>query len=241
MWPPPMIYDKSCLENLNVKFRGASRIERNFSQCFQDMFVLTMLNGKKGGHFLEIGSGHPFYCNNTVLLEKLFNWDGISIDKDVEITELFSKYRCSKVINSDAVKLNYEELLDFKDYHYLQIDCDPSFVSYEILLQIPFRSHRFAVITFEHDYYTDKRSGVMENSRKILQSYGYELIANDIAPDNDNSFEDWWVCPELVDEKIIESMRCLTDSPKRADDYMLGRTKSFKCNKSNSIEWHYEN
>jgi hypothetical protein len=223
MWHQPMIYDKSCLKNLNARFRGASNIKRNFSQCFQDMFVLTMLDGKEGGHFLEIGCGHPFYCNNTVLLEKLFKWDGISIDKNAEITDLFSQYRCSKVINADATKLKYEELLDFPDYDYLQIDCEPSIVSYEILSHIPFRNHRFAVITFEHDFYTDKNSGVMENSRKILQSYGYELIANDISPDNDNSFEDWWVHPKLVNRKTIESMSCLTDSPKRADDYMLGR------------------
>jgi hypothetical protein len=240
MWPQPMIYDKSCLINLNARFRGVSKIKRNFSQCFQDMFVLTMLQGKNGGHFLEIGCGHPFYCNNTVLLEKLFNWNGISIDKNAEIIELFSQYRCSKVINADATKLNYEELLDLPEYDYLQIDCDPSIVSYEILLQIPFRTHRFAVITFEHDFYTDKSSGVRENSRKILLSYDYELIANDISPDNDNSFEDWWVCPKLVNGRIIESMRCLTESPKRADDYMLGRVKSLNSNKSNSIKLPYE-
>jgi hypothetical protein len=191
LWPQPIFYTKSNFKDLKVKFNGSLEIARNFSQCYQDMFVLTMLNGKRRGHFLEIGCGHPFYCNNTVLLEKLFKWSGISIDINAEITEIFGRYRCSMVINSDATKLNYDALLDFTDYDYLQLDCEPSSFSYEILLKIPFRTHRFAVITFFHDFYTDKTSGVMENSRNYLQSLGYELIANNIGPDREKSFEDW--------------------------------------------------
>ena len=34
----------------------------------QDMFVLTVLNGKTNGTYLEIGSGDPFIGSNTALL-----------------------------------------------------------------------------------------------------------------------------------------------------------------------------
>lgn len=223
IWKEPILYTYSCYETLKVKFTGASTIKRNFSQCYQDMFVLTMLDGKKLGQFLEIGCGSPFYCNNTVLLETLFGWEGISIDVNKEITDAFTKYRSSRVINSDATTINYKKLLKEKDYDYLQIDCDPAIISYRVLTRIPFESHRFAVITFEHDFYADEKSGVRENSRKYLYSLGYELVVNNISLDESSSFEDWWVHPELVKNEIIINMRCLSDIAKKADDYMLGK------------------
>ena len=39
-------------------------------QAQQDKFVLNVLNEKKNGYFLEIGSNHPININNTYLLEK---------------------------------------------------------------------------------------------------------------------------------------------------------------------------
>jgi hypothetical protein len=51
------------------------------------------------------------------------------------------------------------------------------------------------------------------------------LVANDIAPDSENnSFEDWWVCPELISGEVLKLMKCLTDVPKRADFYMLKKS-----------------
>ena len=38
---------------LNVKFIGSDKIEQNFSESYQDMFILTMLNGKKNGTYLD--------------------------------------------------------------------------------------------------------------------------------------------------------------------------------------------
>lgn len=39
-------------------------------QALQDEFVLTVLNNKKNGYFLEIGSYDPIIINNTYILEK---------------------------------------------------------------------------------------------------------------------------------------------------------------------------
>ena len=44
---------------------------RNFNgEAHQDKFVVNMLNGKKNGFFVEIGSYDPIYANNTYILEK---------------------------------------------------------------------------------------------------------------------------------------------------------------------------
>jgi tetratricopeptide (TPR) repeat protein len=213
----PILYDASQYERLRIKFKGASEIKRNYSQVFQDMFVLTMLDGKRNGKYLEIGCGDPFYGNNTALLEEQFGWDGISIDLN---TDKFSKERKGTIITGDATKVDYQSILE-GDYDYLQIDTDPAEVSLKVLLAIPFESHKFAVITFEHDNYADEKSGIRERSRQYLRSHGYILVVPDIAPDKFNSYEDWWVHRELVDEKIIEKMMDYSASVKRGDDYML--------------------
>ena len=51
-------------------------------QAHQDKFILNILNHKKNGFFLEIGSYHPKFINNTYLLEKEYNWKGIMVEYD---------------------------------------------------------------------------------------------------------------------------------------------------------------
>jgi len=223
LWKKPIVYNDTYYEHLKIKFPGSNKIDKNYSQCYQDMFVLTMLNGKRDGKFLEIGSADPFYGNNTMLLEKQFEWTGISIDINKELTDKFAKHRVSKVICGDATKIDYDNILDKGDYDYLQIDCDPAITTYNVLLKIPFHNHRFAVITFEHDHYADEKADTRNKSRKYLESIGYELVVANVAPDNYNSYEDWWVHLDLVDRSIIEKMKNISDKPKRADKYMFAR------------------
>lgn len=224
LWRASLTYNDSNYEHLKIKFPGAENIEKNYSQCYQDMFVLTMLNGKTNGKYLEIGCADPFVTNNTVLLEKSFGWTGFSIDFEQSEINKYADVRNTKAICADARKINYQELLkDEKDFDYLQVDCDPAIATYNVLLKIPFETHKFAVITFEHDHYFEEKSDVRKKSRKYLESHGYELVAADIAPDNYCSHEDWWVHPDLVDKNIIEKMKNISSKPKRGDKYMLGR------------------
>ena len=222
-WKNPIPYDDSLYEYLKVKFKGSSTIEKNYSQCYQDMFVLTMLDGKKNGRYLEIGSGDPLYGNNTALLEKEFNWIGMSIDINSESIKLFKENRKNECMIADASRIDYKTLLKSNEYDYLQIDCDPAMTSYQVLLRIPFEDHKFAVITFEHDHYADEQSNIRNKSREYLKSHGYIMIVGDIAPNHFDSFEDWWIYPDLVDQSIIDKMLDLSSGVKKADDYILNR------------------
>jgi FkbM family methyltransferase len=51
-----------------------------YSQYNQDKFVIETLNNKKNGYFVEIGSTNGIDINNTFLLEKKFQWNGICIE-----------------------------------------------------------------------------------------------------------------------------------------------------------------
>jgi SAM-dependent methyltransferase len=196
-------YNSKKHKNLKIKFANSESIESNYSEAYQDMFVLTMLNGKKNGTYLEIGAGNTFYGNNTALLEKNFDWRGVSLDIIPEFVEAFSKERKNPCLLRDATTIDFSKFLNGQDFpkeiDYLQIDCDPPETSLKILMSIPFEEFKFAVITFEHDYYSDDSKMIRDKSRKFLESYGYVMVVGNVSPDDNRPFEDWWVHPDLVD------------------------------------------
>lgn len=218
-------YQKEKHSYLRHKFLDSENIEKNYSQAYQDMFILSMLNGKKNGLYLEIGAQQPFYQNNTALLETEFEWKGISIEILPELCEQFERERKNTILCKDALKVNYEELLsEFSDervWDYLQLDCEPSKTTFEILLSIPFEKWKFAVITYEHDHYVDMSGCYREKSRRYLKAMGYEMCVNDISPNDTSPFEDWWYHPDLIDQTILDQMKCVNDRVNNVVKYML--------------------
>ena len=224
---PFLKYTNSLHAKLKYKFQGSELIQRNYSQTYQDMFILTMLKGKKNGKYLEIGSAHPYKGSNTALLEKQFGWVGASLEILEDEVNNFKKERINPVFLKDATKVDYTKFLQEldlgKDYDYLQVDCEPPSVTFEILKKIPLDKYRFAVITFEHDYYADITKSYRELSRHYLRDKGYVLVASNIAPNSTACYEDWWVHPNLVDKDVIELMKDDSDTIKPADLYMLDK------------------
>jgi FkbM family methyltransferase len=224
-----ILFENLKYPRLKYKFPDSENVKRNYSEAYQDMFVLTMLNGKRNGTYLEIGAGNPFYGNNTALLEKEFNWTGISVDVDQQFVDAFTKERKNPCVLKDATLIDYNRFLSGLNFSstidYLQLDCDPPEVTYKILLSIPFEKYKFGVITYEHDYYCDVSKSFREKSRKYLESFGYIMVVGDIAPDEWRNYEDWWIHPDLIDPVILNSMLTKQSGTKRAEDYMLGNIK----------------
>lgn len=218
-------YTKEEHSNLRFKFNNSSAIERNYSQIYQDMFILSMLNGKKNGTFLEIGGADPFKGNNTALLEKTFGWTGVSIEYDEKFIQNYRNCRSAKLLHDNALTVDYDEILstNFSSnvIDYLQLDIEPARNTYECMLKIPFDKYKFAVITYEHDYYVDVTRSFREKSREFLRSKGYVLVANDLSPDGKSNFEDWWVHPDLIDESILSRMTSISDQTQHAKEYIL--------------------
>jgi hypothetical protein len=212
-WESSVKYNKSNY-SLKFKFEGCDEIENNFSQVCQDLFVLSTLNGKKNGTYLEIGSAHSFHNSNTALLETKFEWHGIGVEMKPELANMHARERKNKVLCENALKINYEQLLkdNFNEniIDYLQLDIEPSSNTFEALLLIPFDKYKFRIITYEHDHYVDMTRSYREKSRRYLRGMGYTLIFNDIAPIEGCSFEDWWVMEELINPSIIQSLKFFT-------------------------------
>jgi tetratricopeptide (TPR) repeat protein len=223
----PLRYTPELEPKLRMYFKGLEELTKNYSDAYQDFFVLTMLDGKEEGTYLEIGSADPFYNNNTALLETKYKWKGTGIDYLKQEVEKYQAARKNKCIHADAREVDYTALLKpyGQDIDYLQLDCDPPSVTYEVLERIPFNKHRFAVITYEHDSYREDGATYRTKSREYLSKQGYVLVAGNIAPDKNRAFEDWWIHPELVSKERVEKMTSVTDTTKRADLYMQGEYK----------------
>lgn len=213
---------------LRYEFKDWLRPDRNYSQVCQDLFVLSMLDGKKKGTYLEIGSGDAFHLNNTVLLERDFEWTGKGVDWNEMYSEGHKQKRSNEVLCEDALKIDYVKLLNSITntgiVDYLQLDAEPSRVTYEIMTKIPFDQFKFRVITYEHDHYVDITQSVRDKARVFLQSKGYKLVVNDVVAGKYDfcPFEDWWVHPDLVDKNILDIM--LDDDltkPKLIEKYMF--------------------
>ena len=219
--PDPFLrYHKGLHEQLMYKFPGSETIVKNFSQSYQDMFVLSMVNGKKNGTYFEIGAADPFHGNNTALLEK-WGWIGTSLEILEPEVNKFKQQRKNEIILCDATKFDYSILRGHIDY--LQVDCEPPSTTYEIMTMIPWDQCSFGVITYEHDHYTDVSGSFRKKSRNFLLSKGYLLVASNIAPNDTNCYEDWYVHPKHVDKDIIKKMLAADDSIKNAEKYMFGK------------------
>lgn len=188
---------------------------KNYSQAFQDLFVLEVLEGKKNGKYLEIGACEPKIHSNTYLLENDYNWTGISLEIDANLVNKFNGIRENKCVWGDATTYDYDKLLNQLAFpaviDYLQLDIEPAKNTFSALLAIPFDKYKFRVITYEHDAYCDETT-YRDKSRKYLTAMGYQLVVSDVTYGNANNyFEDWWVHPELVNAEIIKKLQNIND------------------------------
>ena len=198
-------------------------------QAEQDRFVLTLLNYKKNGFFIELGSQHPINTNNTFFLEKLYGWRGIMIEYDEKYLPLYKLERVNSIhIIEDATKINYRKL--FTDCNvptvidYLQIDLDVDNGStLNTLIKLNddiLEYYKFATITFEHDIYASENESdiwsiTRKKSREILKNRGYILMFPDVRLSANLSyrgkqcgaFEDWYVHPDLIDANLISKFK----------------------------------
>lgn len=220
-----MLYNPDLINGLRYRFPKSDTI-KNFSQAGQDLFVLSMLNGKTNGTYLEIGIQFPEYISNSVLLEREYNWTGVSIDIVPECVETFKRERTNAAFVADATKTDYLKLfadagITTTDFDYASIDCEPAQQTLQALYQLPLDDVRFAVITFEHDCY-NAGPEVKARSREYLKSKGYEMVVSNIsAAGTWTDFEDWWVHPDLVDPVAIDLFRATDDTVKPWDRYIF--------------------
>lgn len=203
-YPNSRRYFKNDYENLKFKFSGSENIENNYSQSMQDMFVLSVLDGKRNGFYVEIGADKPRVINNSYLLESQYDWSGVSFEIESDKVDYFNTIRKNKCICADATKFDYKSLFDERKYptqiDYLQLDCDPPQITLECLKKLPLEDYRFSVITFETDLYAGGQDVQIEHWQ-ILSSLGYQRVVKNIKNEG-NPYEDWWIDPLEINKHM---------------------------------------
>ena len=199
----PNTYFKENYENLRVKFETADSIEQNYSQSLQDIFTLSVLNGKKNGTYLEIGGDDGISINNTYLLESQYDWTGLAFEWLEPGWNRYVSKRKNPCLCEDATKADYAKLfVDYKfpkQIDFLQVDIEPAQQTLDSLKAIPHDDYRFSVICFETAIYLGQDMHVQQEQIDLLQSLGYVMIAKNVSNVGNDPFEDWWVDPTAVD------------------------------------------
>ena len=190
-----------------------------YSDAKQDQFTANILNFKKDGYCVDIGSCHSVISNNTYYFQGL-DWASISIEIERGYNESYSTRTNGVHLNKNALEVNYKETFEEyefpKSIDYLSLDVDT--ISLDVLRILPLDEYRFKVITIEHDgyLYGDK---YREQQRSLLNSYGYLLLCSNVYVEQPGyegkecPFEDWWIDPSEFDSDLIEKIKCDSTLP----------------------------
>lgn len=184
------------------------------SDAKQDEFVANILNFKKDGYCVDIGSCHSVYSNNTFAFQEL-GWTSLSVEIESSYNDSYPSTRKLGVhLNENALNVKYKEVFEENEFpkniDYISIDVDT--LSLDVLKLIPFDEYTFKVITIEHDgyLYGDK---YRKPQRKFLEKKGYLLLCSDVYVEQDGyygkecPFEDWWINPNDFSTELIEQIK----------------------------------
>jgi len=120
------LFDANLLLTLNEQL-----LQKSKSQLRQDLFVLSELNYKRNGYFVEFGATNGIDLSNTYLLETEYGWNGILVEpatlwhKDLEINR-------KTIIDKRCVWKQSGESLVFNETNYPELSSIDSFSSSDL-------------------------------------------------------------------------------------------------------------
>jgi hypothetical protein len=173
------------------------------SQLGQDVIVDRYLNGKRNGHFVDLGACWYQNMNNSYFFEKERGWTGVAVEYDPKFTPGWAEHRPNtKHLLADAMMVDYEKLFIEnnlpKMIDYLSIDLEPPESTLICLYKVLEAPYEYSVITFEVDYY--RNDFVRDESRTLLRERGY-ILTGEIY-DRGQHIDDVWVHPSIYHDGL---------------------------------------
>lgn len=204
-----------------------------YSQAWQDEFVANVLNFKRNGYFIDIGSTDGINQSNSYFFESELGWQGVCIERGIGYTEHYKKNRTCTFLNTDALQIDYQSLLTNLSYpkriDYLSVDIDEN--SSKVLAHLPLDKYRFSVITIEHDAYRFTHT-LRNEEREALRHYGYTLLFSDVlvplgcGMGPDLPFEDWWVDATVFNMDQLNKLVAKLAADKLYPDHIVSVLKN---------------
>lgn len=173
---------------------------KSYSQAGQDLFVKKVLGDMREGIFVDCGCSHPSSLSNTYGLETQLGWRGLLVDNNYDFVRQCYEDRVSKALLADGRTWDWEyHLSAAQNAHgvekrrscidYLSLDCDEH--TDRVLAMILRTTHRFRVLTVEHDAYRfgpEARNSIVD---KLIKAQ-YMIVCADVC-NNGKPFEVWAV------------------------------------------------
>jgi FkbM family methyltransferase len=119
------LHHHNYLRFYNAFFCREALLFKNFSkkltsQLGQDLFIMSELNFKKNGYFVEFGATNGIDLSNTYFLEKYLNWQGIVAEP---VHSYHHKLKANRNCNIDTkcVWSKTWQILDFAETEYTEL------------------------------------------------------------------------------------------------------------------------
>jgi len=120
--------------NLNKQILHMNLIKnksQSFSQYSQDLFVLSTLNHKKNGYFIDFGATDGIFLSNSFLLERDYGWSGILAEPaKCWHNTLFSNRKCH--IDTRCVWTESNQIINFIETEVAELSTISDFTSNDI-------------------------------------------------------------------------------------------------------------
>jgi FkbM family methyltransferase len=97
------------------------------SELHQDLYVLSQLDFKENGFFVEVGAANGVDGSNTFMLEKQFSWSGILVEPSKRYAGQILALRENSVLDqrvvwsSSEIRINFCEVLNAPTYSSVQL------------------------------------------------------------------------------------------------------------------------
>jgi Methyltransferase FkbM domain len=96
-------------KNIDIFYGIREKSPIYLSQANQSEAVVSMLNGKKKGFFVDLAANDAFFLSNSFYLEEMYDWSGLCIEANPLYWSSLSKRKC-KVVAAAVGKTNMEEV-----------------------------------------------------------------------------------------------------------------------------------
>lgn len=190
------------------------------SDAKQDEFVANILNFKKNGIYVDIGSCGSKESNNSYYFDSELNWKGICVEIEKSYEPSYTSRKNCNLILGDATQVDYKKIFKeqnfLKEIDYLSLDVDT--LSLSVLKILPFDEYDFKVITIEHDSYLYGDT-YKKPQRDFLKNNDYIVLCSDVYVEQAGyygkqySFEDWYIHKKYFDSEFLKKIKSEYEYP----------------------------
>lgn len=124
----------------------ATNFRHSKSQLFQDLLVLFLTDGKRGGYFVEFGATDGVGLSNTYLLETEYGWRGVLAEPARCWHESLRQNRRAD-ISLDCVWSKSGETLTFRETEWREVSTVDKFASLDQHAAVRESANRYDVMT----------------------------------------------------------------------------------------------